>query len=521
MIPPALEAAIRQRLATLEAAIPLHRAGRMTEAEMRPMRLALCFHQQADPERFMLRVRIPYGEMSAEEAEAIASLAQAGGDARVLHLTTRQCLQLHDLRLDEGAEAVRYLLDHGLATAGSCGNAVRNVAACERAGICPDEIADAAGVARELSDALAIHPGHPLPRKFKIAVSGCRTDCACALMQDAGWVARSADGPDGPTFDLWGGGGLGARPRAAVPLAEGVPASHIVEVTRALVDLFDVEGDRTNRKRARLKFVVERLGAEEIRARLHAAVGPLPAPPLRDGTTAHAPRVAPLLGPQRWFRTNVQPQRDPRRLTCVVTVGEGDIRPAELRVVADTARRFGSGAVRLTDGQNLLVLGVPTASVGSVYQALRSAGLGRADAGCASDPIACPGRDVCGLAFTSARTAARAIRERLVSEETLVAVLGRCKIQVSGCPNGCARHATAHVGAQGLVRGAERRPFYRLWRGGVCAAPDAGGRLAEPLPGAVAEEDLAERVVRELRQQAVRLGAEREAETEPKAVEET
>lgn len=499
MIPPALEEAIRRRLAALEAAIPRYRAGRMTEAEMRPVRLALCLHQQADPERFMLRVRIPGGEASAEATDAIAALAQAVGDAHSVHLTTRQCFQLHNLRLDEGAEAVRYLLDHSLATAGSCGNAVRNVAACERAGICPDEIADAHAVARALSDGLAVYPDHPLPRKFKIAVSGCRADCACALVQDAGWVARSADGPDGPTFDLWGGGGLGARPRAAVPLAEGVPASRIVEMTRALIDLFDVEGDRTNRKRARLKFVVERLGAEGIRARLHAAVGPLPVPPPHDGTTADAPRVAPLLGPQRWFRTNVQPERGSQRFTCTVTVGEGDIRPADLRVVARAARRFGSGTVRLSDGQNLLVPGVPTASLGSVYQALRSAGLGRADAGCASDPIACPGRDVCALAFTSARTAARAIRERLASEETLVAALGRCRIQVSGCPNGCARHATALVGVQGLVRGAERRPFYRLWRGGVCAAPDGGGRLAEPLPGAVAEEDLAEQVVGELR----------------------
>lgn len=512
MIPPALEEAIRERLAALEAALPLYRAGKITEVEMRPLRLALCLHQQANPERFMLRVRIPCGEASAEEVDAIVSLAGAAREPHPVHLTTRQCFQVHDLRLDEGAEAVSYLLDHGLATAGSCGNAVRNVAACERAGICPDEIADAAGVARELSDALAVHPGHPLPRKFKIAVSGCRADCASALMQDAGWVARTAGGPDGPTFDLWGGGGLGARPRAAVPLAEGVPASRVVEATRALVDLFDVEGDRTNRKRARLKFVVERLGAGKIRARLQAALGPLPAPQPRERATPPARPAAEPLAPLRWLRTNVQPQRDPQQFTCAVTVSEGDIRPAELRVVADAARRFGSGKVRLTDGQNLLVPGVPAASLADVHQALAASGLGRAGAGSASDPAACPGKDVCALAFTRSRNAARAIRERLACEEALVAALGRCRIQVSGCPNGCARHALAHLGAQGLVRGAERRPFYRLWSGGECAAPEPEARLANPLPGAVAEADLAERVVGELRQRASRLGTERKQE---------
>ncbi len=497
-IPPALEQAVRERLGVLEQTLARHRRGGASDDELRAARLALCVHQQADPERFMLRIRVPAGQTSAEHLEAIAGLARAGARTRPVHLTTRQCLQVHALALDEAPEAIRFLLDRDLATAGTCGNSVRNVAACERSGLCTDEVADAGAVARALSDALAVYPDHALPRKFKVAVSGCPRDCAGSILQDAGWVARRAPDRGGVTFDLWGGGGLGARPREAVLLAQGVREGQVVEVTRALIDLFDREGDRTNRKRARLKFLVQRLGAVELRARLGTSTGAGSDSPPACTACREPDAPTTTASGDRWSLTNVTAERRPGRTTCAVTIPDGELSAGQLDALAAAARTCGDGTVRLTPDQNLLIPGVAAERMPDVRRALCTHGLGQPGAGWAGDPVCCPGQDVCGLAFAPAREAARAIRERLAREPALVDRLGRCAVRVSGCPNGCARHATAAVGVQGMRRGGE--DCYRLWIGSA----DPLRHLARPMPGSVLAADLADGVVAALRARADR-----------------
>ena len=319
---------------------------------------------------------------------------------------------------------MRRLDEVGLTTREACGNSVRNVTACELAEVCPDAAFDVSPYAEAIVRHFLRHPlSSTLPRKFKIAFSGCGTDCAFGAIHDLGFVAQVRDGQRG--FKVYAAGGLSTTPQAAITLHEFVPAAEIGRVGEAIVRLFDALGKRDNKARARLKYVLRRLGEEgfrakyaEIKAQVDAeALAELrlpehprnePAGPGRGGLRSRSPR-----GYLQWRSACVVDQRQDGYAAVYVRLFLGDVTSAQLRALAGLLPRFGDGTLRLTIDQNLLVPWVDRRSLPALYVALREIGLARTDVHTASDVTSCPGAESCNLAVTSSRNVARAISERL------------------------------------------------------------------------------------------------------------
>lgn len=215
----------------------------------------------------MVRVKIPLGRLNASQVERLADVAEASARG-VGHVTTRQDVELHWIRLEEIPRVMQRLAEVGLTTREACGNTVRNVTACPLVGICPDEVFDVTPFALAVSQVFLRHPlVQRLPRKFKMAFSGCPADCAYAPIHDIGAVAsvRRENGVMEKGFRLFVGGGLGPAPRQADVLEEFLPAAHLLSTCEAVLRVFDRLGERRNRNLARLKFLVRRLGIGEFR----------------------------------------------------------------------------------------------------------------------------------------------------------------------------------------------------------------------------------------------------------------
>ncbi len=440
-------------------------------------------------DEFMIRVKLPYGQVTRRQWSAMAQCASACADGRV-HLTTRQCIQYHHVPLPQVPEVLRRLGDAGLTTREACGNAVRNVTGCPLAGVCPLQVADIRPVARALVRHLLRHPAaQDLPRKFKISFSGCARDCALARIHDLGFVAM-VDAQGRPGFRVWAAGGLGAAPHPAVPLASFVPAERVPVLAEAAVRVFSRLGNRSNRNRARLKFVADQLGATGLRAELAAegvrmgcalpALEDFSGPELRPPTlpaamTASAPDARP--GFEAWRQTSTVRQTQPGFAAVFVAPPAGNLAAAEMETLAMLSGRFGDGRLRLALSQDVVVPWVRERDLPEVHAALWRVGLGAPGALRAANVTGCPGAATCNLALTASNSLARELRRVLLErpEYGLADDLEDLRIKVSGCPNSCGHHVVAGIGLQGGATGVGGRdvPMYRILLGG-----DATGEQA-------------------------------------------
>jgi sulfite reductase (NADPH) hemoprotein beta-component len=443
------------------------------------------YSQRQEGDAMMVRVKIPQGILTPAQLRALAQVAERFSTGRG-HVTTRQNIQFHFVHLAESDEALRALAEAGLTTREACGNSVRNVTACPYAGASALEPFDSTPFAEAVTRHLLRGPlSSSLPRKFKIAFGGCcGYDCVGAAFNDVGFLARVRDGK--PGFRVTLGGGLSTVRRTGILAHEFAPAEEAVEICEAVVRLFNRTGDRQHRHRARLKFVVDKLGPEEflrlyfeerrtLQPRRAAAVAQTP--DLRP--VSPRPR-APQPGFEQFARTNVRPQRDPELAAVTVRLPLGDVTAGQLRALAAIAEEFSAEReLRTTVEQNLLLRFVPRAHLASLHAALSSAGLARPGALSISDVVSCPGAYSCRLAVTQSRGMADALTAALAErKETL-------PIKISGCPNGCGQHYVAAIGLQGSVRKADGRPVpqYHLYVGGDFGVGEASfGRLAAKVP---------------------------------------
>jgi len=432
-----------------------------------------------------VRVKIPQGILTPAQLRALAQVAERFSTGRG-HVTTRQNIQFHFVHLAETDDALRALADAGLTTREACGNSVRNVTACPYAGASALEPFDSTPFAEAVTRHLLRGPlSSSLPRKFKIAFGGCcGYDCVGAAFNDVGFLARVRDGK--PGFRVTLGGGLSTVRRTGILAHEFAPAEEAVEICEAVVRLFNRTGDRQHRHRARLKFVVDKLGPEEF-LRLYLEERRTPQP-RRAAAVAQTPDLrpvsprprAPQPGFEEFARTNMRPQRDPELAAVTVRLPLGDVTAGQLRALAAIAEEFSAEReLRTTVEQNLLLRFVPRAHLASLHAALSSAGLARPGALSISDVVSCPGAYSCRLAVTQSRGMA----------DALTAALGERKetlpIKISGCPNGCGQHYVAAIGLQGSVRKADGRPVpqYHLYVGGDFGVGEASfGRLAAKVP---------------------------------------
>jgi sulfite reductase (NADPH) hemoprotein beta-component len=458
-------------VATLEK----YERGELTADQFRAFRLVRGVYGQRQEGRTMLRVKIPFGRLDEQGLVALADVADRWSRG-FGHVTTRQNVQFHFLAMSDVEAAMRRLDEAGLTTREACGNSVRAVTACELAEVCATAPFDVSPYAEAITRLFLRHPlAATLPRKFKIAFSGCANDCAKAAIHDLGFIAKVENGEKG--FKVVAAGGLSSSPQNALVLHEFVHAGEIGRVGEAILRLFHALGNRENKARARIKYVRKKLGDEGFRAeytRYRAEVdaeakAELVMPePARDPSPPVAGAHAD--GYLAWRSTSVVDTKRDGYAAVYIRLLLGDATSDELRAIGRLANEFGDGTVRLTIDQNLLLPWVDRRSLPALHSRLAALGLARLDLHTARDVTSCQGADTCNLAVTSSRAVARAITEKLEAEGLGAhGDAAKTIIKVSGCPNSCGQHHIADLGFHGgakTVPGGPTVPIYQLHLGG-------------------------------------------------------
>ncbi len=417
----------------------------------------------------MQRIKVPGGGLNAEQLETLAELAEEYSDG-IAHVTTRQDFQLHYVHIDDTPTLMRRLAAAHTTTREACGNSVRNVTACPCAGVCPDEAFDVTPYARALSKFLLGHPDcQNFGRKFKPAFSGCsQHSCALTHMHDLGLIAvkRSENGEEEHGFEVYVGGGLGTVPYQAKLFDPFVPPEELLPLAQAIARVFARHGEKKNRNRARIKFLVNDLGIEKFKELVLKERRKLPPDPrwaeyVKAAEEFHeeplrppgeAP-TSPSEGFQRWVRTNARLQKQAGYVVATVALPLGDITANQLRALADIVRRLTSETVRTTVEQNFVIRWVSQSDLPELYDALAAVGLGEAGAGTILDITACPGTDTCKLGISSSRGLAAELRKRLAQTSyQLGEAVQDLHIKVSGCFNSCGQHQVADLGFYGVSR---------------------------------------------------------------------
>ena len=422
----------------------------------------------------MQRIKIPGGGVNAAQLETLAELAEEYSDG-IAHITTRQDVQLHYVHIEDAPALMRRLAAVGITTREACGNSVRNVTACPYAGVCPDEAFDVTAYATALAWFLIGHPDcQTFGRKFKPAFSGCAQHaCGLAKMHDLGLVAatREENGVTRRGFTMYVGGGLGAVPQQARLLDEFVPIEELFPVSVAIARVYAQHGEKKNRNRARLKFLIQDFGIEKFRELVRAErelLTPDPAwtdwipaaeqfreTPLAERTHNIAATNAAPAGEafELWRSTNLRPQRQSGYLVVTVALPLGDITADQLRSLADVTRRFTNDTVRTTVEQNLVLRWIPQSRLAELHAALAAADLAAPGAETIVDVTSCPGTDTCKLGISSSRGLAAELRQRLGAQNAVLdQAVRNLHIKISGCFNSCGQHHLADLGFYGVSR---------------------------------------------------------------------
>jgi sulfite reductase beta subunit-like hemoprotein len=473
--------------------------------DFKRFRLVRGIYGQIQPGVQMVRIKIPSGVLNAEQLDRLGGLA-AESPRGVGHLTTRQNIQYHFIPLEDCPNIMRRLAEVGLTTREACGNTIRTITSCYLAGVCGSETFDVTPYARAVTRYFLRRGFHTLPRKFKIAFSGCPIDCAFTAIHDFGAVAAVRKREDGTTergFRVYLGGGLGPTPRVAKLLEEFTPADDLIPTAQAVLQVFDRMGNRKDRNRARLKFVVDKLGIEEFRRvifeereKVRAEIGRTPPtldPADEEGPPAQRhPAIAPTGASAEgtpayagWKATNVWSQRQPGYSAVHIRFVLGDITAAQFRALADVVRRFGVGGIRVTQTQNFVLRWVQDDDLPALYEALAAAGMALPGAETVVDVTCGPGGDTCQLGVTLSRGLALAVSKRLEALNGQKAELKGVRIKISGCPNSCGQHHIATIGLFGGANkiGARHAPYYNLLLGGATEESRANfGRMIGKIP---------------------------------------
>jgi sulfite reductase (ferredoxin) len=478
-------------------------AGEVEEDVFRGFRLANgIYGQRQGGTNQMIRVKVPYGSMTPEQLEMMAFVSERYSRGWG-HITTRQNLQFHFVQLHLIPEVLEHLASVGLTSREACGDTVRNIQGCHLAGACPQEVLDISPWAEAAYRHFVRNPlGQRLPRKFKINFSGCATDCGQAMFNDAGVVAVTRTGPDGRLergFRVYIAGGLGANPHPALALEEFTAKEDLLPTVEAILRVFDQAGNRDNKLRARLKWLIDTLGFDEVQRRilnnrrllLASATWPGGIPPevvaagddpagmaasgevtvvgLHAAQVGSAPPVPVSLGRAtplvRWHQANVVRGVANGTVSAYAWAPLGDITADQFRALASIQRELGA-SVRLTNRQNMVFRDLTDEQLPILFDRLDAIAMAQPGAELVRDVVSCPGADTCNLAVTQSRGLASAIGEQLEAEG--LGEVGGVRINISGCTNSCGQHHAADIGFFGAERRANGRPApgYQMLLGG-------------------------------------------------------
>ncbi len=483
-----------------EAILGQYLAGDIEEDAFRIFRLNNgIYGQRQGGHNQMLRVKVPWGGLLPDQLDLMAGVADRYSRGWG-HITTRQNVQFHYVQLERVPELMRLLGTVGLTSREACGDTVRNVQGCHLAGACPYEALDITPWAEATYRHFVRNPlSQRLPRKFKINFSGCATDCGQAMFNDIGVVAVNRPRPDGATeagFRVFLAGGLGANPHPAFALEPFTAREDLLPTLEATLRTFDHDGNRDNKLRARMKWLVDTLGQDELRRRILkersllvaaagwpggipatvAEAGDLPAglaagavaTPVGRPAAGHAGvpvSIKPNDAYARWEAANVVRGVARGTVSAYAWCRLGDVTAEQFHGLATLQRRLGV-EVRVTNRQNVVFRALAEDQLRELHAGLDALGMAAPGAELARDVVSCPGADTCNLALTQSRGLAAEIGAAL--EEAGLAEVGGVRVNISGCPNSCGQHHVADIGFFGVERRAHGRPApgYQLLLGG-------------------------------------------------------
>ncbi len=459
------------------------------------------YSMRGSTDRYMVRARLPLGRLTDCQLEQLGLVAERYADGRG-HVTTRQDMQLYHVALADLPVVLQALAEVGLTSRETAGNVIRNVTVDPLAGISPDEVFDVRPYAEQVMRFFLRNPlTQNLPRKVKIAFSGSPADRAMIRVHDIGGFAavRLTNDRLMEGFELYVGGGLGATPTLAQPLEEFTPVKRLLPTLEAVVRVFDRLGDRENKARARLKFLVGVMGIETFRKAVFAERDLVEATEsvIIFPQAKHDQLTPPTLSSRpippgdasftRWVSTNVMPQKQPGYVAAYVTLPAGDISVSQFRALAEITREFAQGELLTTASQNLLLRWAPAERLPDLYQALAAIELNKPGVHRLGDPVGCAGAATCPLAITTSHTLTQELARRWAGrpEWWLSDDLADVQVKISGCPNACGQHHLAPIGLYGASRKVNGQdvPHYNLLLGGrVGEAGTRFGHLVARIP---------------------------------------
>lgn len=498
---------VRERITEFRDQVERRIDGRLTEDQFKPLRLMNGVYLQLHA--YMLRVAVPYGAMRAEQMRMLAWISQKY-DRGYGHFTTRQNIQYNWPSLVDIPDILEELASvemHAIQTSGNC---IRNVTADPFAGAAADELEDSRPWAEIIRQWSTLHPEFTfLPRKFKIAINGAEEDRAGIRVHDIGLqIVENDAGERG--FEVWVGGGQGRTPRLARRVKDFVEPRDLLSYLTAILRVYNQHGRRDNLYKARIKILVDALGIDAFAAEVDEEwsfirEGELRLPEseiLRIRSFFSTPSITdlspvPEAGPaafRRWLKHNRRDHQTAGLSSVVISLKPiggtpGDATAEQMQVVADLTERLGFDEVRVTPDQNLVLPHVRNDDLFAVWTALVDAKLATANAGLATDIVACPGLDYCNLANARSIPVSQAISNTLEAEG-LSEAAGDVTIKISGCINACGHHHVAAIGVLGVDKRGEE--FYQITLGGAFGTDASIGEIvgkglaAEEVPGAIA-----------------------------------
>lgn len=498
---------VRERAAQFRDQVERRLAGKITEAQFRPLRLMNGVYLQLHA--YMLRVAVPYGTLSSRQLRQLAMIATKY-DKGYGHFTTRQNIQYNWPKLEDLPDILDDLADVGMHAIQTSGNCIRNVTSDQWAGVAADEVADPRPYAELMRQWSSLHPEFSyLPRKFKIAITGAHSDRAAIAFHDIGiQVLKNDAGEVG--FDVYVGGGLGRTPMVGKKIREFISFDDLLPYLVAILRAYNLEGRRDNKYKARIKILVHEKGIEDFKAtvegifegldkdRLRAPAGEIERisgffslpdyEALEENSEALAKSRAENSAFDAFVKRNVSTHKQPGYAIANISLKPiggipGDATDSQMELVADLADQYSFGEIRVSHEQNLVLAHVKQEDLFALWQKLEAAGLGTANIGAITDMITCPGLDYCALATARSIPIAQKISEKF-SDQSRQDDIGNLKIKISGCINACGHHHAGHIGILGLDKKGEE--YYQITLGG---SGDENAAVGEILgPGFAADE---------------------------------
>ncbi len=474
----------------LEDLIQRFSKGAVNENELKAHRVPFGVYEQREKGTYMVRVRCPGGLITPEQLNGVADLSLKYG-AGQLHITTRQELQIHHVKLEGIVRIIRALFDIGLSSRGGGGNTVRNIMASWDAGIAADEAFDVTPYAVALTERfIAENDSWTLPRKFKISFSGSERDNAFATVNDLGFVARIKQGKRG--FKVFVAGGMGRSPQIASVLHDFIPDRDVYVVARAVKNLFDRYGNRKNRHQARLRFLWRKLGSERFVQLYQEELKTLKAqnlPPLELKEFKNEEQVLSAVQPiktqtaefERWKRRYVRAQRQTNLFVVTLPIALGILEARSAQDIAQFARHFGPNTIRFTPQQNITLRNIPERYLGNLYHLAQQVTPLSKEPPLLGNAIACAGASTCQLGICRSRDALTALASELKLAEVDLDLFSELRLNISGCSNACGQHFLADLGFFGKVgrRNHISYPAYNIVAGAQISA--SGSQFAQKI----------------------------------------